>query len=112
MKVEKSIRAKYRALQPMLSERSRRLWAGTEAKAHGRGGIAVVVRATGLAHKTVTRGVKELKDKQILSEERVRCSGAGRKRKVEIVPGLVKALVPGDSYVSPNFRICPLSPRG
>ena len=107
MKVEKSIRAKYRTLQPMLNERSRRLWAGTEAKALGRGGIAIVVRATSLAHKTIVRGIRELKDKQILSEERVRCSGAGRKRKVEIVPGLTKSL---ENLIEPVTRGDPESP--
>ncbi|MFQ6611140.1 MAG: hypothetical protein ACE5D7_10150 [Fidelibacterota bacterium] len=107
MKAEKSIRAKYRALQPMLNERSKRLWAGTEAKAIGRGGIAIVVRATGLARKTITRGIRELKNKQIVSEERVRCRGAGRKRKVEIVPGLAKAL---EKLIEPVTRGDPESP--
>ncbi len=107
MKAEKSIQAKYRALQPVLNERSRRLWAGTEAKVLGLGGIAIVVRATGLAHKTVARGISELKDKQILSEESVRRSGAGRKRKVEIVPGLAKAL---EELIDPVTRGDPESP--
>ncbi len=107
MKVEKSIRAKYRALEPTLNERNCRLWAGTEANALGRGGIAIVVRATGLTQKTVARGMRELQDKHTLSEERVRCPGAGRKRKVQIVPGLAKAL---EDLIEPVTRGDPESP--
>ena len=36
------IKARFDALQPALDERSRRLWAGAEAQAIGRGGIARV----------------------------------------------------------------------
>ena len=58
-----SIGEKYRALLPTFSERLRRLWAGTEARVLGRGGIAVVARATGLARNTVVRGMRELVDR-------------------------------------------------
>ena len=44
-----TLRAKHAALSPVLTERSRRLWAATEAQAIGYGGIAQVVRATGIA---------------------------------------------------------------
>ncbi|HJZ58305.1 MAG TPA: ISAzo13 family transposase, partial [Gemmataceae bacterium] len=47
--MEQAIRDKYIALAPTLDERSRRLWAATEAKAIGYGGQALVARATGLA---------------------------------------------------------------
>ena len=107
MKVEKSIRAKYRALQPTMNERSRRLWAGAEAKVLGNGGIAILIRATGLTRKTVVRGIGELRDKQIISDERVRCPGGGRKCKVEVVPGLAKAL---EELIEPVTRGDPESP--
>jgi transposase len=107
MKVEKSIRAKYRGLQPTMNERSRRLWAGAEAKVLGRGGIAIVARATGLARKTVIRGVAELGNKKIAYPQRVRCPGAGRKRKIELMPGLVKTL---EELVEPVTRGDPESP--
>ena len=56
------IREKFEALRPLLNERTRRLWAAAEARAMGRGGIACVVRATGLTAalerllEPVTRG--------------------------------------------------------
>ncbi|MGH7265353.1 MAG: ISAzo13 family transposase, partial [Candidatus Rokuibacteriota bacterium] len=48
-------RAKYKALAPALTERGRRIWAATEARAAGRGGISAVARATGIAYSTVVR---------------------------------------------------------
>ena len=66
MKVERNIRAKYRALERTLNERCRRLWAGTEAKVLGRGGIAIVIRATGLTRNTIIRGLGELAVKRFL----------------------------------------------
>ncbi|MBF0203911.1 MAG: hypothetical protein HQK67_06250 [Desulfamplus sp.] len=47
----------------MLDERSRRIWAGTEAKAIGRGGQLLI--ASNRFHKnTVSAGVKEINEKQ------------------------------------------------
>jgi hypothetical protein len=40
-----------------LDERRRRLWAAAEARAAGRGGIAAVVRETGISESTVRRGL-------------------------------------------------------
>ena len=56
-------RAKYRALAPTLTERSRRVWAATEARALGRGGITLVARATGISTSTIARGLNELRSR-------------------------------------------------
>ena len=74
------LRTKYTALAPVLTERSRRLWAATEARALGRGGIERVKQATGLARSTIERGVRELESGETLSPERTRRPGGGRKR--------------------------------
>src|SRR3972149_2336019 len=60
MGTEAEIRTKYRALAPTMNERVCRLWAGTEARALGHGGIALEARATGLARNTIWRGLQEL----------------------------------------------------
>lgn len=44
-----------------MDERMRRLWAGTEADALGRGGVAAVARATGMAISTVRKGRDEVR---------------------------------------------------
>jgi hypothetical protein len=57
---EQAVRTKYGLLRGVLGERARRLWAGAEALTLGRGGVSLVVRATGLSRTTVTAGVHEL----------------------------------------------------
>ena len=75
-----TLRTKYVALAPVLTERSRRLWAATEARALGHGGIERVRRATGLARSTIERGMRELESGETLSPDRSRRPGGGRKR--------------------------------
>jgi hypothetical protein len=105
--IEEEIREKYSALSPTLNERVRRLWAGTEARVLGRGGIAVVTRATGLARNTIVRGLRELENASPLDAERVRQTGGGRKRKAILDPALKQAL---EGLVEPVTRGDPESP--
>jgi hypothetical protein len=48
------------AILPQLDERQRRLFAASEARAAGHGGIAAVSRVTRIAASTIGRGLKEL----------------------------------------------------
>ena len=61
MDVEKLVREKWRRLKASMDERMRRLWAGAEAEAIGRGGLTIVARATGLAISTVNKGRNEIR---------------------------------------------------
>jgi len=105
------IRDKYQSMRALLNERSRRLWVATEARSLGRGGIAVVMAATGVSSTTVDRGLKELATMEsggvVLPPEKIRTSGAGRKRVEESQPGLAKALM---RLVEPTARGDPESP--
>ncbi len=91
-----SIKARFDALRPVLDERSRRLWAGAEAKAIGRGGIARVVESTGISRDTVRTGLKEVQAGVPAVErargERLRRPGGGRKPLAEHDPELLVAL--------------------
>ncbi len=107
MGAEREVRRKYRALLLGMDERHRRLWAGTEARALGRGGTALVARATGLARNTIVRGLAELAQKRTLAPSRVRRPGAGRKRATVLAPGLTTAL---EELVEPVTRGDPESP--
>jgi len=49
----------FASLEPILDERTRRLWAAAEAHAIGRGGIARVAEATGLSRTTIRSGLGE-----------------------------------------------------
>ena len=63
-----------------IDERSRRLVAGFLAQRHGRGGIALLERITGLDRNTIARGRRELDRVVVLPPGRVRRPGAGPKR--------------------------------
>ena len=64
-------------------ERARRLFVGFLARQHGRGGIALLHRVTGLDRNTIARGLREVQRGGDLAPGRVRHPGAGRK-KVEV----------------------------
>jgi hypothetical protein len=67
-----AIRERFAALSRHLRERDRRLWAASEARAAGYGGIAAVSAATGIAASTIGRGLKELASADTLDVGRVR----------------------------------------
>ena len=84
---------KFRALQPILDERTRRLWAAVEARALGRGGISAVARATGMSRTMVRAGLRELaEDGTVVPRTGVRQPGGGRKSLTDRDPALTDAL--------------------
>ena len=107
MTPEQTIRRKYKALKNTLNERARRLWAATEARALGRGGIPVVARATKISRSTILRGLKELRSGAPLEAGRVRRPGGGRKRATTLDRGLQSVL---EKLVEPPSRGDPESP--
>jgi DDE family transposase len=86
---EVAIGAKFRALAGELNERQRRLWAASEARAAGRGGIAATARATGMAVDTIRKGIGELECRESIAAGRVRKPGGGRKPLSETDPKLL-----------------------
>jgi transposase len=103
---------KFNLLKSELDERSRRIWAATEALAVGHGGIKAVSKATGIAESTIRIGKKELEqgNSRKLSEEtprRIRQKGGGRKPLTEFNDSLISAL---DALVEPSARGDPMSP--
>ena len=102
-----TLRAKHAALAPVFTERSRRLWAATEARALGHGGIDVVERATGISRATIERGVRELEAHRALPEGRSRRPGGGRKAATALDATLLRDL---DALVEPTAAGNPDSP--
>jgi hypothetical protein len=93
-----------------MDERTRRLWAATEAKALGHGGPTLVARATGIARSTLHLGLRELEHDitpPVACGPGVRRPGGGRKALVEHNPTLVTAL---EALVEPTSRGDPQSP--
>src|SRR5437868_4574619 len=101
------IESKYRGLCDEFSELTRRRWAAVEALSLGRGGVTAVSVATGLAHSTIRRGIRELSGGDALPCGRQRRNGAGRKRIDVGDPGVKAAL---ERLVEPDSRGDPQSP--
>lgn len=105
---EAEIRRRYESLKGTLTERSRRLFAGSEALAYGYGGISAVSRATGLSLMVVRRGLAECEAIEAgnapeLKPHQSRLPGGGRKKLttkypelLETVQELVEATTRGD----------------
>jgi hypothetical protein len=88
-----AIQARYADMAPHLDEKGLRLFAASEARAAGRGGIVAVSRITGIARSTIGRGLKELVSNEgAASDQRIRRTGGGRKTVVVKQPGLIGAL--------------------
>ena len=101
-----ALREKVSRLWPHLDERARRLFAASEARELGHGGIAAVSRVCGLSRVTIATGMREL-DEPPLPPGRVRRPGAGRPRIEESDPELLEEL---DALVEPLSRGDPESP--
>ena len=109
--LEQSIARKYKSLRADLDERSRRLWAATEAREIGWGGMTIVHRATALNPKTILRGccdLKELEKSPRPSGEirRIRQKGGGRKTIQSQDSTFLSDL---DSLIDPTMRGDPIS---
>ena len=89
---------------PQLNEKQRRLFLASEAIAYGRGGIAEVIRMTGVSRNTVKRGINELESGEKYDES-VRKKGGGPKYTEEKYPGIedmIRALIDGSTYGNPE----------
>jgi transposase len=100
---------KYKTLARYLGEHGLRLWAATEARSLGRGGVSCVARATHLSRTTIHVGLKELavpSRKSLRVADGSRAPGGGRKRLVIKDPQLLSAL---EKLVEPSTRGDPMS---
>jgi hypothetical protein len=79
MKTIDQLRTRFHAIWPHLDEKGCRLWAASEAKAFGRGGLKMVHEITGMSRSVISTGMRELSGERLLPEGRIRRAGAGRK---------------------------------
>jgi hypothetical protein len=77
------------------------LFAASEARAAGRGGVVAVSRATGIARSTIDRGLADLRSGAVMSSPRVRRPGGGGKPAIKTQPGILTAL---NALVEPSIR--------
>jgi hypothetical protein len=102
------IKKKYNALEDSLNEKTRRLWAATEAQAIGEGGISIVSEAIAISRDRIYRGIADIaKPEKSAGRERVRRPGGGRKNVTEHDVDLTDGLT---SIIEPHERGNPMSP--
>lgn len=108
------ISSKFQALAGRLDEATLRLWAATEARSLGRGGVSAVAKAIGMSRTTIHAGLSELKVAIPVSEEgksgarrHVRAIGGGRKKLTTKDANLLRDI---DALVEPTSRGDPMSP--
>jgi hypothetical protein len=102
-----ALTAKFRAVWPLLNERTRRLLAANEAKALGHGGVSQVRRACGLSRKAIAKGIREIDAGTALEPWRIRRPGGGRKPITVSDPQLLDTL---EALIDPDTRGDPQSP--
>ena len=102
-----ALTAKFRAVWPLLNERTRRLVAASEAKALGHGGVTQVRRACGLSRKAIAKGIREIDAGTPIDAWRIRRPGAGRKALTVTDPQLLPTL---EALIAPDTRGDPQSP--
>jgi hypothetical protein len=99
------LKRRFERLKPDLNERTRRLWAASEAMELGHGGITCVFKATAVAYGSIRAGIAELKNvsPQPTDEQRdkprQRRAGGGRKptshTDAKLLPALLALIEPG-----------------
>jgi hypothetical protein len=107
---ESEIKLRFSQLEGWLDERSRRLWAAAESRAHGRGGISLVARASGVSRRAIAVGLAELQKKPDRSPRTrlpIRQKGGGRKKASLKDPDLLLDL---EKLLEPVTRGDPQSP--
>ena len=102
------LRKKYQSIKHSLDEKSRRLWCAAEARALGKGGVAIIHQVTGVTPPTIYAGIRELKKKpsRKKSHQRIRKKGGGAKSVLTKTPKILKEL---EALVEPTTKGDPQS---
>jgi transposase len=107
MKDTDLISKRYKILSPFLDEKAHRLFIAAESKAIGYGGIEIVTKSTGVSRTTISAGLKELKEPELINSSRIRKEGGGRKKTIEKLPAIAREL---EVLIEPALRGEPDSP--
>ena len=102
----RELKQKFALIWPHLDERARRMMAANEARQLGHGGVSSVSRACDLSRVTITKGMRELRDRP-LTTGRIRRAGGGRPSLLQLDPDLPRTL---EGLVEPLSRGDPESP--
>lgn len=95
------VRERFRVLEPVLDEKSRRMLVAAESKTWGIGGISAISRGTGVSRQVIRQGLRELEEAPTHPGGRIRRPGGGRKSATQKDPTLKADL---EELVEPATR--------
>lgn len=101
------MKERYNNMVPFLTEKQRRIYLGNEAGILGFGGVSEVSRITGVSRRVISEGIKELRNPDEFTFERIRKAGGGRKSTIENDKTLIEDL---EGLIEPDTRGDPESP--
>jgi hypothetical protein len=92
-----------KTMLPQLNENQKRLFLASEAISYGRGGIAEVIRYSGVSRNTIKKGIAEVQS-GVVFDGKVRKKGGGPKWSEDKHPSIqekIQIIVDGTSYGNP-----------
>ena len=103
------VRNRITTMLPILNERQCRILLATEAKNLGYGGVSQVSKISGISRVTITQGIKEIENQNVVMQGDNCCrrKGGGRKSVNETQPGIVEEL---ENLISAYTKGDPMSP--
>jgi len=106
--IKSQVEYRYTMMSRFLTEQAKRIWVVAEAASIGRGGNAIVSEVTGISRVTINRGKNNYeKELELLSKNKMRQAGGGRKKITNKYPHLAKDL---EKLIEPSTRGDPESP--
>ena len=89
-------------------EKSKRILLGKAAEVYGYGGKAHITSLTGITYPTLVAGQVDSEDEAIVSSNRIRKEGGGRKPITETFPGItdiIEKIIDGNTYGDPSKEL-------
>jgi hypothetical protein len=87
------VKAQMISFYNLLSEKDKRLYAAAEAIKLPYGRIVYIANLFGCDRKTISRGIVELKNPELIEKDRDRKKGGGRKLSINTIPGINEAFL-------------------
>ncbi len=108
MQSDEIIKTRIDAVLPILNEHQKRVYLAAEAKSYGWGGKSQIAKFSSVSRKTISKGDRELQEKENISKQnRIRKQGGGRKKLTDHDPKLLQTI---EDIVSPHTLGNPMNP--
>ena len=102
-----TLKERYNNMLPFLTEKQKRIYVGNEASLLGFGGVSKVSRHTGVSRRVISEGIKEFKNPDKFTFDKIRKKGGGRKSTLAKDKTIIEDL---ERLIEPDTRGDPESP--